>query len=160
MEHEFRKMRRFKQQLTEAECRELLKQEVRGTLAVNGNDGYPYAFPMNFCFNEETGTLYLHGAKAGYKMDALRRNDKVCFCLHDEGFQEEGKWQRHFRSIVIFGRIRLIDDPEDTIEYARKFDRKFESEEDVETHIKREGALVKMLELTIDHMTGKRVIEG
>ena len=39
METEFRKMRRFKQQLTDAECKELLLTEERGTLAVNGDDG-------------------------------------------------------------------------------------------------------------------------
>ena len=160
MESSFRKMRRFKQQLTDEECRQILKHEIRGTLAVNGDDGYPYAFPMNYYFNEETGSLYLHCAKTGYKVDALRRSDKVCFCLHDEGYQEEGKWQRHFKSIVIFGRIRFIDGPEATVEYAREFDGKFESAEEVEKHLKREGAIVQMLELTVEHMTGKRVVEG
>ena len=160
MDYEFRKMRRFKQQLTEEECRAMLEQEVRGSLAVNGDDGYPYVFPMNFFFDKETGSLLLHCAKTGYKIDAMRRSSKVCFCLHDSGYQEEGKWQRHFKSVVIFGRICFVDDPETSIKCARKFDGRFEPDDEVERHIKREGAIVQMLELVIDHMTGKRVIEG
>lgn len=160
MENKFRSMRRFKQQLTEDECRVILRKEIRGVLAVNGENGYPYAFPMNFYFNEETNTLYLHSAKAGYKVDALRKDGKVCFCLHDEGWHEEGKWQTHFQSVVIFGRIQFVDDVELSIKYAKEFDGKFEPPEEVERHIKREGALVQMLELEIDHMTGKRVLEG
>ncbi|MDD3229484.1 MAG: pyridoxamine 5'-phosphate oxidase family protein [Oscillospiraceae bacterium] len=160
MGNKFRPMRRFRQHLTDAECREVLKQEMRGTLAVNGDDGYPYAFPINYYFNEKNGTLYLHCAKVGYKIDAIRRNEKVCFCLHDEGYQVNSKWQRHFKSIVIFGRVSFIEDFELAIEYTKMFDLKFETAEEVEKHVKREGSLVQMLELTVDHMTGKRVIEG
>lgn len=160
MENVFRRMRRFKQQLTEEECRELLRKEVRGVLAVNGENGYPYAFPMNFYFNEETNTILLHSAKAGSKLDALRRDSKVCFCFHDEGWREESKWQTHFQSIVIFGRIRFVDDADLSLQYAKAFDGKFESDEEVKRHIEREGMLVQMLELEIDYMTGKRVLEG
>ena len=159
MEGQFRKMRRFKQQLTHAECLELLKQEIRGTLAVNGDDGYPYAFPMNYAFDEESGNLYLHCAKQGYKIDAIRRNDKVCFCLHDKGYSQDGNLPLNFKSIVIFGRIKLIEHPEDSLRCMRKFDRKFESDEAVEAHIQREANIVQALELVVDYMTGKRVIE-
>lgn len=160
MENEFRSMRRFKQQLTEEECRTLLRKEARGVLAVNGDNGCPYAFPMNFYFNEQTGTLYLHSAKVGCKLDALRKDSKVCFCLHDEGWQVGGKWQKHFQSIVIFGRIRFIDDAGLSIRYAKQFGGKFEPPDEVERHVEREGSLLQMLELEIDHMTGKRVLEG
>ena len=42
----FRKMRRFKQELNETECKKILKNEVRGVLSVIGDDGYPYGLPM------------------------------------------------------------------------------------------------------------------
>lgn len=160
MEAPFRKMRRLKQQLTDEECKELLRTEERGTLAVNGDHGYPYAFPMNFTFDETAGTLLLHSAKSGYKLDAIRRSDKVCFCLHDKGYSETGGLPRNFKSIVIFGRIRLIETPDAMMRLMRKFDGKFETPELVEAHLRREGHLVQALELDIEHMTGKRVVEG
>ena len=160
MENNFRKMRRFKQQLTDEECKEILRMEERGTLAVNGDNGYPYAFPMNFTFDEAANSLLLHSAKSGYKLDAMRKSDKVCFCLHNKGYSKTGNLPRDFKSIVIFGRIRFIDAPEETMRLMRKFDEKFESHEVVEEHLRREAHLVQALELEIEHMTGKQGIEG
>lgn len=160
MEKQFREMRRLKQQLTDEECKEILRVEERGTLAVNGDNGYPYAFPMNFTFDETTGSLLLHSAKNGYKLDAMRRSDKVCFCLHDKGYSETGELPRSFKSIVIFGRINFIETPDAMMRLIRKFDEKFETPEMVEKHLQREAHIVQVLELKIEHMTGKRVVEG
>ena len=44
----FRPMRRFKQQLSHEECLAVLQGEKRGTLALSGDDGYPYAVPINY----------------------------------------------------------------------------------------------------------------
>ena len=48
----FRELTRKKQALSIEECKEILKQEVRGVLAVNGDDGYPYALPINYYYDE------------------------------------------------------------------------------------------------------------
>ena len=61
----FRKMRRFKQQITNEECIELLKKEKRGVLSMIGDDGYPYGIPMNHWYCEADGKLYFHSAKEG-----------------------------------------------------------------------------------------------
>ena len=58
----FRELTRRKQQLSREECIEILKTELRGTLAVCGDDGYPYALPMNHWYCEEDGALYFHRA--------------------------------------------------------------------------------------------------
>lgn len=160
MDIEFRKMRRFNQQLSAEECYELLRQEDRGILAIHGENGYPYAFPMNFCFDEKKKCLYLHSAKTGHKIDALRKDNKVCFCLHDPGYTHGGRWQKHFRSLVVFGHIEFVDDPEKSIECAKLYDLKFEPPEEMAKHIEQEGKLVQMMILVIDHMTGKKVVEG
>ena len=57
----FRKMRRFKQQLEEEECREVLRQQKQGVLSLLGDGGYPYGIPMNHWYSEEDGTIYFHG---------------------------------------------------------------------------------------------------
>lgn len=160
MATEFRKMRRFKQQLTDEECKELLRTEERGTLAVNGDDGYPYAFPMNFTYDEESNSLILHCAKGGYKLDCMRRSDKVCFCFHNKPTSPTGALPRNVRSIVIFGRIRVIDDQDEIMRIMTKFDSKFEDPETLKKHLEREAHIVLALQLKIEHMTGKRVVEG
>ena len=51
----FRKMLRFKQQLSDEECIYILKNQLRGVLSVHGDDGYPYGLPINYYYCEEDG---------------------------------------------------------------------------------------------------------
>ena len=53
----FRKMRRFKQQLTDEECIEVLKNEPRGILSMLDENGYPYGIPLNHLYCEEDGKI-------------------------------------------------------------------------------------------------------
>ena len=66
----FREMRRFKQQIPEAECIQILKEQPRGVLSMLGDDDYPYGIPMDHWHCEENGRLYFHCAKTGHKLDA------------------------------------------------------------------------------------------
>ncbi len=157
----FRAMRRFKQQLPQEECAAILKQEKRGVLAVSGDDGYPYALPINFIYDEKDEKLYFHCAKAGYKLDALRRSNKVSFLVHDQGFVKDGDWALNIKSVIIFGRIRFVEDREETIDRVRKLALKYyPTPEAAEEEVKKAGDRVQILELTIDHMTGKLVNES
>ena len=49
----FRPLRRKKRAITDQEARELLVNCKRGIFAVNGDDGYPYAIPVNYYFDPE-----------------------------------------------------------------------------------------------------------
>ena len=74
----FPEMRRWKQQLTQQECVEVLKQEPRGVLSLMGEDGYPYGLPISYWYCEADGKIYFHGAKSGHKIDAIQRCDNAC----------------------------------------------------------------------------------
>ena len=112
----FRDLLRKKQQLTEEDCIDLLIRETRGVLSVLGDDGYPYGMPMNHYYCAEDGLIYFHCGKVGHRLDALRGHDKVSFCVYDHGSREEGEWALHVRSVIVFGRITVIDDMEKIIE--------------------------------------------
>lgn len=154
----FRAMRRWKQQLTEEKCIEVLKNEPRGVLSVYGEDGYPYGIPINFIYDE--GKIYFHGAKQGHKIDALKKNNKVSFCVMDQGYLQEWKLGLNIKSVIIFGTIRFVDDPEETIRETRKLGLKYDPEDVVENELKTKAKLIQVLELSIDHMTGKLVNES
>ena len=66
----FRKMRRFKQEISLEECIEILTNEKRGVLSVIGDDGYPYGIPINHYYKNDN-CIYFHGAKEGHKIDAI-----------------------------------------------------------------------------------------
>ena len=155
----FRKMRRFKQELPEQECLDILKEQPRGVLAVHGEDGYPYAFPMDYIYLDEK--LYFHCAKEGHKLDAILADNRVSFCVMDEGFRKDEDWALNIRSIVIFGRVKRIDNTDEILKVVRQLGLKYyPTSESVEEEIHKAIARVQILELSIDHMTGKLVNES
>ena len=159
----FRAMRRFKQQISEEECIRILQEEKRGILSMHGEDGYPYGIPMNHWYNPENGKLYFHCAKTGHKLDAIRKNDKVSYCVYDQGFRKDGDWALNIRSVVVFCRARIVDDAEDDLRrrIAVGLCRKFTDDEAfLQKELVNAMPRAAFLELTIDHMTGKLVNES
>ena len=155
----FRELTRQKQCLSEGECKEILKQEVRGVLAVNGDGGYPYALPINFYFDEAAGKIYFHSGKVGHKLDAIARSDKVSFCVYDKGYRKEGHWSLNISSVIIFGRIRVVDDWSDGL--MVEFCKRFTDDMDYIRHeIEQFGHNTTVLCLEIEHMEGKLVNEA
>ena len=159
----FRTMRRFKQQISEEECIRILHEEKRGILSMHGEDGYPYGIPMNHWYNPENGKLYFHCAKTGHKLDAIRKNDKVSYCVYDQGFRKDGDWALNIRSVVVFCRARIVDDAEDDLRrrIAIGLCRKFTDDEAfLQKELVNAMPRAAFLELTPDHMTGKLVNES
>ena len=157
----FREMRRFKQQISKEECFRILKEQPRGIMSMHGDDGYPYGVPMNHWYSEEDGKLYFHGAKEGHKIDSIKRDDKVSYCVYDQGFRREGEWALNISSVVLFGRIRIVEDEDKKREICTNLCRKFTDDEE---YLKKEMAnafpRVCCLELEIEHMSGKLVNES
>ena len=154
----WRTMRRSSQQLSQDECEGILASGRRGTLAILGDDGYPYAVPLDYVF--EDGSLFFHSAVEGHKLDAIRACDKCSFCVLSEPQENEGQWWLTWRSVIAFGRVRVIDDQRRKLAYLAKLGYKyFPTREEVDASVARSGHRVEMLELTIEHMTGKLVNE-
>ena len=79
---EFRQMRRKRQQLSNEESIAILEKSTAGTLALLGDDDYPYAVPISYVYHE--GKLYFHSVLAGHKVDAIRKCDKASFCVIEQ----------------------------------------------------------------------------
>lgn len=157
----FREIKRIKQKLSDAECVEILKEEKRGVLSVQGDDGYPYGLPINHYYNEADGCLYFHSGKVGHKIDAIRRCDKASFCAYDQGFRKDGEWALNIKSVIVFGRIEIIEDQETIYDISRKLSYKFTWDEAyIDQEIARSGPRTLMFRLRPEHMTGKLVNES
>ena len=157
----FRKMRRFKQQITDAECIEILKNTKRGVLSLLGEDGYPYGIPIDHWYSEKDNRIYFHGAKEGHKIDAIKACDKASYCVFDEGYRKEGEWALNIKSVITFGRIKLVEDEDKAREICSEIVRKFtDDEEYLEKELANAFPRVQCLELIPEHMTGKLVNES
>ena len=156
----FRPIRRVKREIDIELAKELLKNERRGVIAVNGDDGYPYAVPINYLYDEETNKIYFHGAKAGHKIDSIKASDKVCFTVYGNETVKEEEWAPYVQSTVVFGRCHLIEDSEKASKIIKKFALKYyPSEELVDEEIAKDGKAAQMFEIEIEHLSGKEIKE-
>ena len=152
----FREMVRKKQQLSQEESLELLKKAPRGILSVLGDNGYPYGVPIDHWYNEEDGKLYFHSGKEGHKIDAIRSYDKASFCVCDEGYRKEGDWALNIKSVIVFGRIRIVEDHAQALELTRKLSRKYTDDEAyIQKEIDSFGHELLVFALEPEHITGK-----
>ena len=157
----FREMMRFKQAIPREECIRILQEEKRGVLSVLGDEDYPYGMPINHWYCPEDGKIYFHGGRQGHKIDAIRRHDKASFCVYDSGFRKEGDWALNIKSVIVFGRVEIVEDHDWAIEVSRRLSRKFTQDEDYIQHeVERSGARTLVFALKVEHMTGKLVNES
>ena len=156
----FRPIRKKKNEISLDACKKLLADARRGVLAMNGDDGYPYAIPVNYWYREDTNKIYFHGARAGYKVDLLKKNSKVCFTVYgNETVRDEG-WAPYVQSVVVFGNCRLMERGDRAIEMLRQFANKYYPDETTaEEEIAASGRAAQMFEIEIEHFSGKEVQE-
>ena len=157
----FRELVRKKKEISREECLELLRSERRGVLSVIGDMGYPYGTPMNHFYNDEDGNIYFHCGKLGHRLDALRACDKVSFCVYEQGASDEGEWALNVRSVIVFGRVEIIDDTALIADITARLSRKFTGDEEyIAEEIKNHGHLTLLLRLRPEHICGKLVKES
>lgn len=155
----FREMRRIKQALSVEENIAILNRGTSGVLAVHGDDDYPYAVPLSYVYYDSK--IYFHCALTGHKLDAIMGNSKVSFCVIDEDNVVPEEYTTYFRSVIVFGKARILEDEAEKrkalVELAARYSPEQEQGrlQEIETQMNR----VCLVELTIDHMTGKEARE-
>ena len=156
----FREMRRKKQVLSQKEVEDILHRGTSGVLALLGDNDYPYAVPISYVYDD--GKVYFHSAKSGHKIDAVQRTAKASFCVIDEDLVVPEEYTTYFRSVIAFGKIRVIEDDREKRAAIEKLAIKYAPEDTAANRdyaISREWKPLCMLEMTIDHVTGKEAIE-
>ena len=156
---DFREMRRKRQQLSEAESVALLKKATSGTLALLGDNGYPYAVPISYVYSE--GKLYFHSALSGHKVDAIRNYDKASFCVIAKDDVQPEKFTTFFRSVIAFGRIHIIEDEVEKLKTARMLGNRYNPnhEEALQKELEKGLPRMLMIRFDIEHLTGKEAKE-
>ena len=156
---QFRPMRRFRQQLSDDESVGILKKATSGTLALLGDNGYPYAVPISYVYAE--GKLYFHSALSGHKVDAIRNSDKASFCVIEQDNIHPKEYTTYFRSVIAFGRIHIVEDDVEKLSAARLLSERYNPGDDEGFQKELEKGFAHMLAIRFDieHLTGKEAIE-
>lgn len=156
----FRKVRKKANEISASLAKDLIKKSRRGILAVNGDNGYPYAIPINYLYSEENQKIFFHGSKVGHKVDAIKKSDKVCFTVYGNEQIKEETWAPYMQSALVFGRCKLIEDEDRAMIVLKDFAMKYyPSEIMVEEEMKKAAKATQMFEITIEHISGKEVQE-
>lgn len=156
----FREMRRGKQALPDDEIKEILYSATSGVLALSGDNDYPYALPISYFY--DGNKLYFHCAKEGHKIDAIKRNDKASFCVIAQDDVSPEEYTTHFKSVIVFGRISIIEDELQKLFAIRKLAEKYvpnDTKERRDGMINKEWAGLCMLQMDIEHISGKEARE-
>lgn len=156
----FRPMRRFKQALSPEECRAVLERGTSGVLALSGDEGWPYAVPLSYVYAD--GKLYFHSAQSGHKVDAIRSCPRASFCVIDQDHIVPEEYTTYFRSVIAFGTVRILEEDGEKRAAIEKLAVKYApagSRENRDGAIDREWAPLCMLEMTVEHLSGKEAIE-
>lgn len=151
----FREMRRKQQALDYAECLRILNARENGVMALSGDDGYPYAVPLNHVLAD--GKLYFHCATEGHKIDAIRRCDKASYCVIDEDDVDACALTTRFRSAIVFGRVRVVEDAELKRRALMAIGERFAPANMQKAMVQIDDSLhhTGIIEMEIEHITGK-----
>ena len=154
----FREMRRHKQQLSQEEARAVLAHGRWGTLAVLGDEGYPYTVPLNYGYYN--GALYFHCAQTGHKLDAIASCDKVSFCVVERDTVVPQEYTSYYKSVVAFGRAHIVEDEQEKQESLHFLGMRYHPDRDAtDAEIEKSGAHLHMVRIDIEHLTGKQAKE-
>ena len=154
-----RPMRRARQALEREDCLRILQAASSGVLAVQGEEGYPYAVPLSFVLHQ--GKIYFHCAPEGHKIDAIARESRVSFCVISRDDVLPEKFTTLFESVIVFGRARVIREEAAMRPLLAALAEKYSPgvpglEEEIASSIHR----MAMIELTPERITGKECIES
>ena len=156
----FRELKRKKQALSQADCAAVLARGTHGVLALAGDDGYPYAVPLSYLY--EDGKLIFHCASAGHKIDAIARCGKASFCVVDQDRVVPEEYTSYFRSVIAFGRVRVVADDGEKRSAIERLARRYfptDTQANRDAYIDKEWGPLAILEMTVEHLSGKEAIE-
>lgn len=156
----FPKMRRSLQQISHDRAVEILKNCTNAVLALRDESSdYTYAVPVSPVYHDNH--IYIHSAPMGHKIAALRSHSKVSLCVIEKDEIHPEKLASYFRSVIVFGTARFITDPKEKFKVLETLVEKFAPDFLEEGRIEAQQKInyVAIIDITIEHMTGKEAIE-
>ena len=122
-------LRRTDKEMPQEAAREFLQKGFCGRLGTVGADGYPYVVPLLYVYMD--GRLYVHNTRAvGHLRLNVDNDPRVCFEVDEAGAvfpygRFECDTSVSYRSVVVFGRIRVTEEPEEKARFCTELMRKY-----------------------------------
>lgn len=150
----FKGMRRSDREISFEEVENLLTEGEYGVLATIGENSYPYAVPLSYVYVD--AAVYFHCATIGNKLDNLKYNEKISFCVVGSTKVLPDKFSTEYESAIIYGTATEISGEEKKkalIALADKYSPEFKAEG--LQYIDRAIDKTSVVKISIDKVTGK-----
>ncbi|MGD0216186.1 MAG: pyridoxamine 5'-phosphate oxidase family protein [Desulfobaccales bacterium] len=157
----FQELRRLDRGLTRPQAEEILAAGSFGFLSMNGGDDYAYGVPFSYVYVQNS--IYLHCALQGKKLDLIRRDNRVSFCVVQGAepiFKFPDTFSMKYKSAMVFGKIYEVAADQEKLQGLIALVEKYfrDDPEHLELgKVKAANSLDRtaVLRLDIDHLTGK-----
>lgn len=101
-------MLRKDREIPQEEAKLLLHIGEYGFLATADMENNPYVTPLNYVYSN--GKIYFHCAQKGHKIDNMKKNENVCFCVTERVEVVPEHFTTKFESVIVFGKAREVTD--------------------------------------------------
>ncbi|MDH6357608.1 pyridoxamine 5'-phosphate oxidase family protein [Parabacteroides sp. PF5-9] len=151
----FEEVRRKDRLLGHEEAIKLLEIGEYGFLAMAGKNGYGYGIPINFV--KDRDALYFHCAPEGYKLESIKENPCVSFCVVGRTHVLSGKFTTEYESVIVFGKMQLDLSKEERLRALRLLVQKYSPTFTAvgEKYIAGSFHRTAVMRLDIQHLSGK-----
>jgi hypothetical protein len=105
-----RRMRRKDREMDQESAARLLAEGEYGVLSTAGSDGQTYGVPLNYCYLNQC--LFFHCATDGQKLDNIRANNRVSFCVVGKTRVLPEKFSTEYESVIAFGTASPVEGEE------------------------------------------------
>ncbi len=153
-------LRRIDKQMPDERLRTFLQNGYCGRLATIGVDGWPYIVPLLYVLKE--GEVWVHNSRTlGHLRANVEHDPRICFEVDEPG--EVFPYGRYecdtsvaYRSAVVFGRIRIVEEREQKQTFFEAFMAKYaDSRWDRPQSLFPRLDQVTVYAIRIERMTGK-----
>ena len=148
-------MRRIDRELGETEARAIMARADHGFLATIGEDGWPYAVPLNHVLDSDL--LYVHCALSGHKLDNIAHEERVSYCAVASATIIPEQVTTHYESAIAFGRASRVEDAAEKRHALELLGRRFCADfpEQVAEEIRKDGPKTTVVRIRVERITGK-----
>lgn len=151
----YKEIRRKDRILNNSSALALLDNGEYGVLSTVDKNNQPYGIPVNYTVIDNT--IFVHSALEGHKLDNIKSNSKVSFCVVGRTQLLPDQFSINYKSVIVFGTASIVDD-QDKRKALIALVAKYSSE-----HMDSGGKYIDnlidkvvVIKVSIDHIAGKR----
>lgn len=123
-------LRRDDREITDpADIARILSSAKFATIAL-ADGAEPYAVTLSCGYDPALNRLCFHVAPEGRKLDIIAKNPRACATIVLDHGYSTGECAHPFESVVLFGGMRVLEDPAETRSAMRTLIGQLESPED------------------------------